>query len=36
MIKAGKKLIKIGAKNVLIKGGHLKSKFIYDILLRKK
>ena len=35
MIKAGKKLIKMGAKNVLIKGGHLKSKFIYDILLEK-
>ena len=26
MIKAGKKLINLGAKNVLIKGGHLKSK----------
>ena len=25
MIEAGKKLIKLGAKNVLIKGGHLKS-----------
>ena len=35
MIKAGKKLIKMGAKNVLIKGGHLKSKFIYDILFEK-
>ena len=35
MIYAGKKLIKNGAKNVLIKGGHLKSKFLYDILLQK-
>ena len=26
MIKAGKILINLGAKNVLIKGGHLKSK----------
>ena len=36
MIKAGKILIDLGAKNVLIKGGHLKSKKIYDILLNKK
>ena len=36
MIKAGKKLLNMGAKNVLIKGGHLKSKFTYDILLEKK
>ncbi len=35
MISAGKKLLKIGAKNVLIKGGHLKSKHTYDILLEK-
>tara|TARA_Y100001970_G_scaffold113513_1_gene141552 strand:- start:6321 stop:7133 length:813 start_codon:yes stop_codon:yes gene_type:complete len=35
MIKAGKKLKKFGAKNVLIKGGHIKSKFIYDILFEK-
>ena len=33
MIKAGKILISKGAKNVLIKGGHLKSKQMYDILL---
>jgi hydroxymethylpyrimidine/phosphomethylpyrimidine kinase len=25
----------LGAKNVLIKGGHLKSKVVYDILLEK-
>ena len=32
MINAGKKLIKLGAKNVLIKGGHLKSKIMINIL----
>ena len=36
MIKAGKILLSLGAKNVLIKGGHLKSKQMYDILLNKK
>jgi hydroxymethylpyrimidine/phosphomethylpyrimidine kinase len=36
MIKAGQLLINLGAKNVLIKGGHLKSKKMYDILLNKK
>ena len=36
MITVGKKLISLGAKNVLIKGGHLKSKRMYDILLNKK
>ena len=36
MIKAGKILIKNGAKNVLIKGGHLNSKKINDVLLNKK
>ena len=36
MIKAGKILIRLGAKNVLIKGGHLKSKEMNDILLIKK
>ena len=36
MITAGKKLLKIGAKNVLIKGGHLKSKQVFDIYLNKK
>jgi hydroxymethylpyrimidine/phosphomethylpyrimidine kinase len=35
MIIAGKKLLKLGAKNVLIKGGHLKSSLSYDILLEK-
>ena len=36
MIFAGKKLLKMGAKNVLIKGGHLKTKYIFDIFLSKK
>ena len=35
MIRVGKKLLKLGAKSVLIKGGHLKSKFVYDIFLEK-
>ena len=36
MIKAGKILIDLGAKNVLVKGGHLKSKKMVDILVNKK
>ena len=36
MIKAGKKLVGAGVKNVLIKGGHLKAKRVTDILLNKK
>ena len=36
MIEAGKLLIDFGAKNVLIKGGHLNSKQMNDILLNKK
>ena len=36
MIKAGQLLISFGAKNVLIKGGHLNSEQMYDILLNKK
>ena len=36
MISAGKLLLKFGAKNVLIKGGHLNSKQINDIFLNKK
>ena len=35
MIKAGKKIINMGAKNVLLKGGHLKNKMIFDILISK-
>ena len=35
MISSAKKIINFGAKNVLIKGGHLKSKIIYDVLVSK-
>ena len=35
MIHAAKILMNLGAKNVLIKGGHLKSKIMQDILLNK-
>jgi hydroxymethylpyrimidine kinase/phosphomethylpyrimidine kinase len=35
MIFAANKLIESGAKNVLIKGGHLKSKIVQDIFLTK-
>jgi len=36
MIKSAKKIISMGAKNVLLKGGHLKNKMIFDILVSKK
>ena len=36
MIFAGKLLLKLGARNVLIKGGHLKSKKMTDLLINKK
>ena len=36
MIKAGQILISLGAKNVLIKGGHLNSKDVYDVFINKK
>jgi len=35
MIKAGKKILNMGSKNVLLKGGHLKNKMIFDILMTK-
>ena len=35
MIFAANKLLESGAKNVLIKGGHLKHKFVHDILVNK-
>jgi len=35
MIHAARILISLGAKNVLIKGGHLKSKIMQDIFLNK-
>ncbi len=36
MIYAGNILLKLGAKNILIKGGHRKSKYMQDVLLSKK
>ncbi len=36
MIVVAKKLIEIGAKNVLIKGGHLKGEFVNDIYVNNK
>ena len=35
MIFAAKKLLKFGAKNVLIKGGHLDSKVVHDIFVNR-
>ena len=36
MIIAAKRLIEFGVSNVLIKGGHLKSKKLYDVFVNKK
>ena len=36
MIRAAKKILNMGSKNVLLKGGHLKNKMIFDILVTKK
>ena len=36
MIYAANKLINLGAKNILIKGGHLKSSIMTDILVNKE
>ena len=36
MIKAARKILNMGSKNVLLKGGHLKNKMIFDILVSKK
>ena len=36
MIHAGNILIKLGAKNVLVKGGHRKTKYIEDVFLNRK
>ncbi len=36
MIYAAQKLLGLGAKNVLIKGGHLKGKIIHDIYVNNK
>ena len=35
MILAANKLLEFGAKNVLIKGGHLNSKFVQDVFVNK-
>ena len=35
MIFAANKLLKVGAKNILIKGGHLGTKFVRDIFVNK-
>ncbi len=35
MILAGNKLLEHGAKNVLIKGGHLKNKIVQDVFINK-
>ncbi len=35
MILAANKLIKLGAKNVLIKGGHMKSEIVTDVFVNK-
>ena len=36
MIRAANILLKLGAKNVLVKGGHRKTKYIEDVFLNKK
>jgi len=36
MIKTAKKILNMGPKNVLLKGGHLKNRMIFDILATKK
>ena len=36
MIKAARKILNMGPKNVLLKGGHLKNKIIFDVLATKK
>ena len=36
MIVAAKILIKLGAKNVLLKGGHRKSNYLEDIFVNSK
>ena len=36
MIRGARILLKMGAKNVLMKGGHVKTKYVEDILLTKK
>ena len=35
MIIAAKKLLKLGSKNILIKGGHMKGRKVFDVFLNK-
>ena len=36
MIAAAKKILKLGPKNVLVKGGHLDNNYLFDVLINKK
>ena len=36
MIIAARRILKLGPKNVLIKGGHLKNNYLFDVLINKK
>ncbi len=36
MVESANILLKLGVKNILIKGGHGKKKFLYDVFLNKK
>ena len=36
MIHSAKRLLEMGAKNVLLKGGHQRSKYLKDVFLNKK
>ena len=36
MLVVAQKLIELGAKNVLVKGGHLKGEFVHDIYVNNK
>ena len=36
MVNAASKLLEYGAKNVLIKGGHLNTKIVHDVFVNKK
>ncbi len=36
MIYSAKKILEMGAKNVLLKGGHQKSKYLKDVFINKK
>ena len=36
VVSAGNHLIELGAKNILIKGGHLNTKYVQDVFINKK